>query len=197
MTGPRNREDAYVHLAAQLDGPASAAAAGTSETLRAMLEELREPSETARSNRPLGTGTLPPFARRPHASTEDHDSRTSDDNRRHLANRSRSTGSDTVANYPGLVSWNDEHDLLEPTSPLFRGNRGRVAPTASRSAANDRVEAEACSLRTSARIEAVVRAWRRCWPQGGNERRRPPNRALLLSPTGISATAGSGVTSGS
>ena len=127
MTGPRNREDAYVHLAAQLDGPASAAAAASTETLRAMLEELREPSETARNNRPLGTGTLPPFARRPHTSTEDHDSRSSDDNRRHLANRSRSTGSDTVANYPGLVSWNDEHDLLEPTSPLFRGNRGRVA----------------------------------------------------------------------
>ena len=40
----------------------------------------------------------------------------------------------------------------------------------------------ACSLRASARIEAVVRAGRRCWSQGGDERRRPPNRALLLSP---------------
>ena len=41
----------------------------------------------------------------------------------------------------------------------------------------------ACSLRASARIEAVVRAGRRCWSKGGDERRRPPNRALLLSPT--------------
>ena len=40
----------------------------------------------------------------------------------------------------------------------------------------------ACSLRASARIEAVVRAGRRCWSPGGDERRRPPNRALLLSP---------------
>jgi len=41
----------------------------------------------------------------------------------------------------------------------------------------------ACSLRASARIEAVVRAGRRCWSQGGDERRRPPNRVLLLSPS--------------
>ena len=40
----------------------------------------------------------------------------------------------------------------------------------------------ACTLRASTRIEAVVRAGRRCWSQGGDERRRPPNRALLLSP---------------
>ena len=39
----------------------------------------------------------------------------------------------------------------------------------------------ACNLRASARIEAVVRPGRRCWSQGGDERRRPPDRALLLS----------------
>jgi hypothetical protein len=41
----------------------------------------------------------------------------------------------------------------------------------------------ACSLRASALVEAVVRAGRRCPSQGGDDRRRPPNRALLLSPT--------------
>ena len=41
----------------------------------------------------------------------------------------------------------------------------------------------ACSLSCYARIEAVIRAGRRCWSQAGDERRRPPNRALLLSPT--------------
>ena len=48
----------------------------------------------------------------------------------------------------------------------------------------------ACSLRASARIEAVVRAGRRCWFQGGDERRRPPNRSLLLSPTSRRAPPG-------
>ena len=51
----------------------------------------------------------------------------------------------------------------------------------------------ACSLRAGARIEAVVRAGRRCWSQGGDERRRPPNRALLLSPNLRSATVIRGV----
>jgi hypothetical protein len=37
----------------------------------------------------------------------------------------------------------------------------------------------ACSLRASALIEAVARARRRCRSQCGDERHRPPNRALL------------------
>ena len=52
----------------------------------------------------------------------------------------------------------------------------------------------ACSLRASARIEAVVRAGRRCWSQGGDERRRPPNRALLLSPRSKRVRPGLGTT---
>jgi hypothetical protein len=51
----------------------------------------------------------------------------------------------------------------------------------------------ACSLRASALIEAVVRAGRRCPSQGGDDRHRPPNRALLLSPNLSSATAIRGV----
>ena len=42
MTGPCSREDLYVHLAAQLDGFASPAAR-TTERLRAVLSDLREP----------------------------------------------------------------------------------------------------------------------------------------------------------
>jgi hypothetical protein len=52
----------------------------------------------------------------------------------------------------------------------------------------------ACSLRANARIEAVVRAGRRCWSQGGDERRRPPNRALLLSPRSKRVRPGLGAT---
>lgn len=51
MTGPRSREDVYVHLAARLDGSALPAAAHSTETLRAMLSELREPL-TRLSNAP-------------------------------------------------------------------------------------------------------------------------------------------------
>jgi hypothetical protein len=40
----------------------------------------------------------------------------------------------------------------------------------------------ACSLRASALMEAVARARRRCQSQCGDERHRPPNRALLISP---------------
>ena len=36
----------------------------------------------------------------------------------------------------------------------------------------------------------LVRAGRRCWSQGSDERRRPPNRALLLSPTSKRARTG-------
>ena len=43
MTGPRSREDVYVHLAARLDGSALPAAARITETLRAMLSDLRAP----------------------------------------------------------------------------------------------------------------------------------------------------------
>jgi len=52
----------------------------------------------------------------------------------------------------------------------------------------------ACSLGASARIEAVVRAGCRCWSQGGDERRRPPSRALLLSPRSTRARPGLGAT---
>jgi hypothetical protein len=50
----------------------------------------------------------------------------------------------------------------------------------------------ACSLRASARIEAVVRAGRRCWAEGRDERRRPPDSALLLSPKGTRRRAAGG-----
>jgi hypothetical protein len=40
----------------------------------------------------------------------------------------------------------------------------------------------ACSLRASALIEAVVRTGRRCPSRSGDDRHRPPDRALLLSP---------------
>ena len=54
----------------------------------------------------------------------------------------------------------------------------------------------ACSLRASAVIEAVVRTGPRCRSQGGNERHRPPIRALLLSPTSRRPGTGHGGRSG-
>ena len=69
------------------------------------------------------------------------------------------------------------------TAPLSRGERslgqGWLRPPPRHKRASG-----ACSLRASALIEAVVRARRRCPSQGGDDRHRPPNRALLLSPRG-------------
>ena len=69
--------------------------------------------------------------------------------------------------------------------------RHRVHP---RRACRHKRASRACSLGASARIEAVVRAGCRCWSQGGDERRRPPSRALLLSPRSTRARPGLGAT---
>ena len=72
-------------------------------------------------------------------------------------------------------------------------NAGARPTSTSGPAPRHKRASRACSLRASARIEAVVGAGRRCWSQGRDERRRPPNRALLLSPNLSSATSIPGV----
>jgi len=78
MTGPRSREDVYVHLAAQLDGSASPAAR-TTERLRAMLSDLREPLARLSDARAVISTSLFRAARLPQlggaAVVEHHDDR--------------------------------------------------------------------------------------------------------------------------
>jgi hypothetical protein len=78
----------------------------------------------------------------------------------------------------------------------LRQHEGRARPARSRRPRIRHKRASgACSLRASALIEAVVREGRRCRSQSRDERHRPPNGALLLSPRtervrpGLGATA--------
>ena len=82
--------------------------------------------------------------------------------------------------------------LAIPIVREIRGCRKGSRPARGRAPARRRSRdaPRACSLRASARIEAVVRVRRRCWSQGGDEQRRPPNRALLLSPRSKAQEAG-------
>ena len=86
-----------------------------------------------------------------------------------------------VALTPRLVLVRTDHLAQPDREPAWSQRQGREHETA-RDPAFAKRASRACSLRASARIEAVVRAGRRRWSQGGDERRRPPNRALLLSP---------------
>ena len=98
-----------------------------------------------------------------------------------------------VALTPRLVLVRTDHLAQPDREPAWSQRQGREHETA-RDPAFAKRASRACSLRASARIEAVVRAGRRRWSQGGDERRRPPNRALLLSPTSKRARPGRGTT---
>ena len=67
-------------------------------------------------------------------------------------------------------------------APPPRRKQDSRAPEADVPADRHKRASAACSLRASALIEAVVRAGASIWPQDGGERRRRPDRELLLSP---------------